>query len=236
MESQPQFQQTSVEHSSVDERATFITRTYLHLLGAVVALVGLEVVLFKTGFAESFTSIVLRGQYTWLAVLGGFMLLGTVASAMARRASSLAVQYAGLGLFVVGQAIILCPLLFIAFSYAGSELISVAAQITGIAFAGLTAIAVWSRRDLSGMGPYLRWVSFGAIGMIVASILLGFQLGVLFFGAMILLAGGYILYTTSAIMRHYPTTHYVSASLELFSSLALMFWYVLQLLLSMSRD
>ncbi len=231
------FQQSPpVAHAEVGDRATFITRTYLHLLGAVLALVGLEVVFFKTGFAQSFAEFALGGRYTWLAVLGGFMLLGTVASSMARRAGSLAAQYAGLSLYVVGEAIILAPLLYLGFAYGGGELVSSAAQITGIAFAGLTAIVVWSRRDLSGMAPYLRWGGFCAMGLIVASILFGFQLGILFFCAMIVLAGGYILHTTSAVMQHYPTTHHVSAALELFAAVALMFWYVLQLLMSLSRD
>jgi len=37
---------------------------------------------------------------------------------------------------------------------------------------------------------------------------------------------------TSAIIHHYPTDKHVAASLELFASVALMFWYLLRLFTS----
>ncbi|MDF1701983.1 MAG: permease, partial [Planctomycetota bacterium] len=46
------------------------------------------------------------------------------------------------------------------------------------------------------------------------------------------LAGGYILYDTSNVLHHYPKSRYVGAALALFSSVALMFWYVISLFLS----
>ena len=48
------------------------------------------------------------------------------------------------------------------------------------------------------------------------------------------LAGGAILYDTSNILHHYPQDKYVAASMALFSSIAMMFWYILRLF--MSRD
>ena len=51
---------------------------------------------------------------------------------------------------------------------------------------------------------------------------------------MIVLASGSILYNTSAIMYHYAPGQHVAASLSLFASVALLFWYVLRLF--MSRD
>jgi len=48
------------------------------------------------------------------------------------------------------------------------------------------------------------------------------------------LAGAAILFDTSNILRTYPEDRYVSAALQLFASVALMFWYVLRLF--MSRD
>ena len=50
--------------------------------------------------------------------------------------------------------------------------------------------------------------------------------------AMVAFAGAAILYDTSNVLRHYPEDRYVAASLELFASTALMFWYVLRLLSS----
>ena len=48
------------------------------------------------------------------------------------------------------------------------------------------------------------------------------------------LAGVAVLYDTSNIMHHYPQDKYVAASMALFSSIAMMFWYILRLF--MSRD
>lgn len=44
-----------------------------------------------------------------------------------------------------------------------------------------------------------------------------------------------ILYDTSKIIHHYSTTQYVAASLELFASVALLFWYVLRILIALNR-
>jgi len=51
---------------------------------------------------------------------------------------------------------------------------------------------------------------------------------------MVILAAGSILYNTSNIIHHYNTQQYVAASLSLFASVALLFWYLLQIF--MSRD
>jgi FtsH-binding integral membrane protein len=47
-------------------------------------------------------------------------------------------------------------------------------------------------------------------------------------------AGAAILYDTSNVLLRFPEDRYVAAALELFASVALMFWYVLRLF--MSRD
>ena len=78
---------------------------------------------------------------------------------------------------------------------------------------------------------------FVAIGLIVASYLFGFNLGIIFCGAMALFAGVAILRDTSNIIHKYGTEQYVAASLGLFASVALLFWYILQILMSLTgRD
>jgi FtsH-binding integral membrane protein len=62
-----------------------------------------------------------------------------------------------------------------------------------------------------------------------------FNLGILFIAAMLLLAGGYILYDTSNVLHHYRIGQHVAASLALFASVALMFWYMVQLVMSVTR-
>lgn len=70
---------------------------------------------------------------------------------------------------------------------------------------------------------------FIALGVIVASIVFGFSLGMLFAAIMVLFAAGAILYDTSNVLHHYRTDQHVAASLALFASVALLFWYVRQL-------
>jgi FtsH-binding integral membrane protein len=75
---------------------------------------------------------------------------------------------------------------------------------------------------------------FVALGIIVVSMIFGFNLGTIFAGAMALFASVAILYNTSNIIHHYRTDQYVSAALSLFASVALLFWYILRIF--MSRD
>jgi FtsH-binding integral membrane protein len=62
----------------VDARATFINRTYNHLMGAIVLFTLIEVALFQSGYAESIAQVLLGGS--WLLVLGAFMLVSWFAS------------------------------------------------------------------------------------------------------------------------------------------------------------
>jgi uncharacterized protein len=229
--SMPAELRTPVGSLDASSRARFISRTYGHLFAAIAAFTGIEVFLFTTGVAEPMAEVML--SRSWLLVLGGFMIVGYFASWAAARAKSPAAQYAALGAYVLAEAIIFVPLLVMADRFAPGA-ISSAAVVTLIGFAGLTAIAVSSGKDFSFLGVFLKWGGIVALLLIVGSVLFGFQLGTFFSVAMVAFAGGAILYSTSKILRTYPEDRYVSAALELFGAVALMFWYVLRLF--MSRD
>ena len=65
------------------DRSGFIVKTYLHLLGAIMAFVALEVVIFASGLALPMAQAIM---YTsWLLVLGGFMMVSWIGSRVARR-------------------------------------------------------------------------------------------------------------------------------------------------------
>ena len=218
---------------TVDTRARFIVRTYNHLFGALALFTAIEIGLFKSGLADSIAVALLSTGYGWLVVMGGFMLVGWLASRTAFSSNSVAAQYAALAGFVAAEAIIFVPLLYVAERYAPSTIKS-AAAVTLVGFAGLTGIAFVTRKDFSFLGAVLRWAGFGALLLIGASIVFGFQLGTLFSVAMIVFAGAAILYDTSNVIRRFPEDRYVAASLQLFASVALMFWYVLRLMMSLS--
>ncbi|MDQ4149785.1 MAG: Bax inhibitor-1 family protein [Actinomycetota bacterium] len=213
-----------------DARISFIKRTYGHLFAAIVGFTAVEAWLFVTGMAEAIARAMLGTS--WLLILGAFMIVGVLASWTAARAQSLPVQYAALGGFVLAEALIFVPLLFLANRYAPGT-ISSAALVTLLGFAGLTAVAFVSGKDFSFLRSILMWVGVGALLLIAASLIFGFQLGTVFSVVMVAFAGASILYSTSRILRTYPEDRYVSAALELFASVALMFWYVLRL---MSRE
>ena len=218
-----------VAELEASRRGAFLTRTYLHLLGAIFAFVGLEVLLFTSGVAYPMAETML--SVSWLFVLGGFIVASWIASSVAHRVESPVLQYAALGGFIVAEAIIFVPLLAIA-NVSAPGAISSAALVTLVAFSGLTWIAMSTGKDFSFLGGMLRWGMILALVAIVGGAIFGFQLGTWFSVAMVGLAGGAILWDTSKIMHHYPEDRYVAASLELFASVALMFWYVLQLFLS----
>lgn len=228
-----------VAAAPADARATFIRKTYGHLAGAIGAFIALEFLLFQIPGVEKIPQTMMGGRFSWLIVLGAFMVVSWLANKWALSSTSKGMQYAGLGIYVVAQAVIFLPLLLIAAhpSYLNQpNIIGQAAVITGTMFAGLTLIAFTTRKDFSFLGGVLKVGFMVALGLILASVIFGFNLGLIFSGAMVLLASISILWSTSNIIHHYGTEQYVAASLGLFASVALLFWYVMQILISLASS
>jgi len=215
---------------TASERGLFIMRVYGHLMAAIGLFIAIEVFFFKTGMAYTIANALLG--VNWLSVMGGFIVSGWLARNMAAKAGNLGTQYFGLALYVVAQSIIFVPMLYIADHQAGGGVIRSAGILTALAFTGLTLIVFQTRKDFSFMGGILRWAGVLALVAIVGAVLFGWSLGTWFSLAMVALAGGAILYDTSNILRHWTNDRYVGAALELFASVAMMFWYILRLLSS----
>jgi FtsH-binding integral membrane protein len=171
---------------------------------------------------------------SWLIVLGAFMGVSYLASSWANSQTSSGMQYAGLALYVVAEAIIFVPLLFMAANFSSGDVIPKAGIVTLGLFLGITSVVFLTRKDFSFLGPILAIGGFVALGFIVASILFGFSLGSLFAFVMVAFAGTAILYETSNVLHRYHTTQHVAASLTLFAAIALLFWYILSIF--SSRD
>ncbi len=230
---------TPAAFAAENERTTFIRRTYAHLTGAILALIAIEAFLFTIVPAKTMDALAQRmvGGWGWLIVLGAFMGVSWLARSWANSNTSKAMQYAGLSLYVVAEAVILLPMLYICIRVMGEpNLPMMAAAITAMCFIGLTAFVFMTGVDLAGWGKFLALGGFVAMGMIVAGICFGFSLGLWFSGLMVAMACGYILYDTSNVMHHYHTSQYVAASLALFASVVLLFWYVLQIMMSFSNN
>jgi len=219
-----------VSGASVDDRSDFIWKCYAHVVAAILAFAAIEVYFFQSGIAARIAEPMLNN---WLMVLGAFILASWGAAHVAHRIESKNAQYAAFAVFIVVEALIFAPMLYIA-AVTQPGVIDSAAGVTILGCVGLIATAMITRKDFSFLRGLLVWVGILAMVGIVGSIMFGFYLGTWFSVAMIGFAGAAILYDTSNIMHHYPQDKYVAASMALFASIALMFWYILRLF--MSRD
>jgi uncharacterized protein len=226
----------AVATAGVDERMAFVRRTYAHLAGAIFAFVAVAATIMNSGVAESMTAWVFSGRWNWFIILGLFMATGYVADKWARSDTSQGIQYLGLGLYVVAQAFLMTPLMYIAATFSSPEIIPTAAMLTLLVFGGLTLTVFVTKKDFSFLRGMLVVGSLGALGLIVGGAIFGFALGTWFAAAMVGLASGYVLYYTSQVLAHYRPTQHVAASLALFSAIALLFYYILYFLMSITRD
>ena len=218
------------------ERAAFIRRTYTLLAVAILAFIAVEGLLFMSGAATAIASLLFSGgAIGWLLVLGLFMGVSFLANRWATSETSVATQYMGLGIFIIAEAIIFVPLIFMAMYYSGDgSVLLKAGTVTLGLFLGITMTVFITRTDFSFLAPVLAIGGFAALGFIVASALFGFSLGTVFAFVMVAFAGTAILYETSQVLHRFNTKQHVAASLTLFASVALLFWYILTIF--SSRD
>lgn len=231
------------------DRLRFIRLTYLHLFGAICVFAGLLWCLFNVKFlvmkvSIPFVTFALGGRWNWGIVLVAFMVVSWVADYWASHATSKPMQYVGLGVYIVAEAIIFVPLLaivqyktavIIAKGGGDPNIIRDSAFVTLAIFAALTASVYFTKKDFSFLRSGLMMAGAAATMVVVLSLVFGFNLGIVFSVAMVLLASGYILYQTSQVFAHYHTESYVAAALALFSSVALMFWYVIRIFMRMRQ-
>lgn len=222
-----------VANATEVEKAAFYRKTYTHVALAVLVFIILETFLLRI---EPLINALLQLQgYSWLILLGGFMGVTWLAQNMAYKNTSKAMQYGGYFLYILAQAVIFVPMLYIAMYYGGGpQMIMQAAVITGGMFLGLTAAVMLTRTDFSFLRTGLTVGFFIALGLMIAGLLFGFNLGLWFSVGMVILASGSILYSTHQIKNEFGTDQYVPAALSLFASLMLLFWYILRIF--MARD
>ncbi|MDH3576371.1 MAG: Bax inhibitor-1 family protein [Gammaproteobacteria bacterium] len=217
---------------AVSDRSEFIWKCYAHVVGAILAFAGIETYLFQSGVAWAIAGPMMQSP---MLVLMAFIALSWGAGHLAHRLESKAAQYAAFGAFVFVWSIMFVPMLAIAMvksAEAGSNIVESAATVTIFGCVALIATAMITRKDFSFLRGILVWGFFIALGLIGASFLFGWNLGTWFSVGMIGFAGVAVLYDTSNIMHHYPQDKYVAASMALFASIAMMFWYILRLFIS----
>ncbi|MFN3020728.1 Bax inhibitor-1 family protein [Chryseobacterium sp. TY3] len=222
--------QTLVSQATDLEKAEFYKKTYGHVALAILAFIVVETFLINI-VPEHYIFAMFQQKFTWLFILGAFWLASTLANKWTL-AQSRSTQYMGLGFYVLLEAIIFLPIMYIAVGYTGLDVIYQAAILTLALFIGLSAYAFFSKTDFSFLRSIIVIGGFVALGLIVAGAIFGFNLGLWFSVGMILIASASILYQTSKLKDTYTTDQYVGASLQLFSSIMLLFWYILRILMS----
>lgn len=220
-----------VSHSTDIERGDFYRKTYTHVALAILAFIGVETVLLNIVPAEVIY-LMIGQRYSWLLILGVFWLASFLATKWTLSQSK-AVQYLGLGVYILLEAAIFLPMIYYAMAQEGAgNIIVQAATLTIAMFAGISAIAFTSKRDFSFLRNIITIGGFIAIGLIVGGMLFGFNLGLWFSVGMVILSSATILYQTSKLKDSYATDQYVGAALQLFASIMLLFWYILSILMS----
>ena len=226
---------TIVANAAESERVGFIRRTYLHLGGAILAFMLVETLIIQSGLAFAFTSLIRSMPFSWFIVIALFMGVSYIADRWARSPMSREMQYAGLGLFIVAEAIVFSPMILMALNFAPNpNALPAAGLLTLMLAGGLTFTAFSTKKDFSFLRPAITIGTFVALGVIVASMIFGFSLGLFFAAAMIILAAASMLYQTSEVIHNYHTDQHVAASLGLFSSVGMMFYYMLMFIMSLT--
>ncbi len=187
--------------SETHVRTEFSRKTYMHIAFAILCFAGLEYVLLSSDLAPTMVRSMTSG-FHWLIVLGAFIGVSWVADYRASISTSIKTLYAGLVLYIVAEAIIFVPLLYIA-SLQVPNVIPTAGIIIGLLFGGLAFAAFTSRSDSTLLSGILKISGFIALGVIVLGIMSGFNLDILFSSIIIAFVGCAILYSTSNILKHY---------------------------------
>ncbi len=222
---------TTLSYATEQERVEFYKKTYAHVAGGVLLFIIFEYFLLSSETVVRFMMSMLDG-IKWLLLLGGFMFITSYAESTAMRTADKKKQYLAYVVYILAEAIIFVPLLYIAIYYVNSmDLLKQAVVVTLMLFMGLSAVVLITKKDFSFLRAALTIGGFIAIGLIIAGSIFGFNMGLWFSVGMCALAGGSILYQTSNLVHKFGTEDYIPAAIGLFASLMLLFWYILRIFL-----
>lgn len=246
----------------VSDRVAFLRKTY-GLLGVSLvafALLSAGILVYAQNFSWEFSRwAMFSGGMGWVLVLGLFIGATMLAQRLSLSETSRGLQYVGLGIGILAQALLMQPILWLLLMQFGdhvvmssfssltlsrhyvvhmnaqtTSIIMQAVVITLSIFVGLTVTVFVTRKDFSFLRGMLSVGTFALLGVALASWMFGFNVGALYCGFGILLMSGYILYETSQVMSSFPPSGYVAAALILFTTVATLFRFVLTILIQLN--
>ena len=170
----------------------------------VVGNIWLTLLLFVINLAILIALFFLKNQYPW-----NFYLLGAFTLFMGCMIATTCAVYSTHGM--------------------GTN-VAVAAGITLFVFVGLTVFVQVSDIDFSFLGLFLPVCLLVFIFWMLAALLLGFSLGLLFGGIGVLLFSGFIIYDTWMIMNRMGCDDYIIAAIELYLDVINIFSFMMLLM------
>jgi FtsH-binding integral membrane protein len=231
------------------DRAAFFRRTY-GLVAIGFAAFAALLAIFFVGFDQrsGIAFAVFAGLGSMISSLGGWSILlvmlafwgaTTVAQSLAFNRASRGTQYAGLGLYVILEALIFIPLIgYVILSTKGnaSTVLLPAGIVTAGMIAGLTALVFMTNLDFSFLKVAIILGSFAVLAIVIVAAIAGLSLGAWFSIAMIVLMATVILYQTNEIKNTLETDQHVAAAFILFSSFVTLLFYVIRFFAGGRRD
>jgi FtsH-binding integral membrane protein len=230
-----------LSHAAPSDRAAFFRRTYGLVAASFLAFAALLGVFFSgfdegrgvafslfTGLAGMMSSL---GTWSVLLVMAVFWGGTALARSLAYHRTSRQLQYSGLALYVLIEALIFVPIIGLVVMQTRGDAASIllpAGVVTASLIAGLTAVVFLTDLDFSILRAVVVIGSVAALGVVVVSAIADHSLGIWFSIAMIALMSTVILYQTHAIRGSFGTGQHVAAAFLLFSSFVTLFFYVLR--------
>lgn len=217
---------TARSDSSIESNASFIIKTYLHLIAAAFVFAAGTVGMLKMEYAPSIvswmTNIRWLGQGSWFVPIGLFIAVSWAANEFTKRCSSTPVLYLGLILYAALISCICIPFVYIANVFAPGVL----GRISFILLLGSVAIngiAVVCRKNFSFFSGMIGWILM-CIGIgILAGAIYGNGAGTWFSLIVTATVGSIVLYHTETAIHRFQNGNTVAASLFLVSAVGCFF-------------
>ena len=219
-------------------RADFYRKTYM-LVAASCAVFGLVLAgtLSMPAVVTPLTPLFFGGgALGWLLVLAAFWGISMLANRLAFGGASEGTQLAGLGIYIVAEALLFAPMLNVLMMRFGeatlSEIVAPAAVSTLLLAGGLTATVFMTKTDFSFLRAFVSIGFFVALGAVVLLALFGGGIGTWFIIAMTVFISVVILYQTWMVKTQFRPDQHVGAALIIFAGVATLFWYLIMIFAS----
>lgn len=219
--------------AAASERAEFLKKVYgilfLGMLGFAATLWGAANVPALHDVAMKLGGLIYGHRWGFLVYLGLFYGGNYAVHALADKRPVNVVAYAA---WVVLMGFLLAPLVLYIADAKGMEIVTQASATTALVFLGLTAYVLVSGKDFSFLRGALSIAFWGILVMMAIGFFTSFGVGLFISWALVMFYALYILYDTSKVLHHLPTSMPMTGAIWLFTDVVLLFQNILVLFAS----